>query len=402
MKRIALFKEFCKKTAAVLFCTDLAARGLDFPKVDWVLQLDCPDSIETYIHRAGRTARNETSGNSLLFLCPSEEKGMTELLQSKSISIESIEPNLSKFQSIQPRLSSMCSQYPEIKYLGQKAAQCYMRSLFVNPNKQIFDIHAYDVDAYCQSIGLPTAPLMQFHKKTSVKNDSRDLLKETNPTLFKARPLATAPAQIALVDNADTPEVDTSSEERDEELLQVKAKGLHTTLEIDAAPLEPKKASKKSIKKKMLRGLAAPEHYLYDDQDTQRAFYEFGTEESLVKKLYEDSLKSNASSLTCLRENTSEALLSAKRQEHFTQLKDRLGTIDKSDKLLARKRKLEKKLKDKAKKQRISSKSSSQPVTLQDDCEYNSNDEIIPQLNEPLERFSGSIQEDEALALQFL
>lgn len=30
---------------------------LDFPAVDWVIQLDCPEDVTTYIHRAGRTAR---------------------------------------------------------------------------------------------------------------------------------------------------------------------------------------------------------------------------------------------------------------------------------------------------------------------------------------------------------
>ena len=44
-------------SSAVLFATDVAARGLDFPAVDWVVQVDCPDDVATYIHRAGRTAR---------------------------------------------------------------------------------------------------------------------------------------------------------------------------------------------------------------------------------------------------------------------------------------------------------------------------------------------------------
>ena len=41
----------------VLFATDVAARGLDFPDVDWVVQADCPEDIASYIHRVGRTAR---------------------------------------------------------------------------------------------------------------------------------------------------------------------------------------------------------------------------------------------------------------------------------------------------------------------------------------------------------
>ena len=45
------------KTGMALFATDIAARGLDFPTVDWVLQIDCPEDVAAYIHRAGRTAR---------------------------------------------------------------------------------------------------------------------------------------------------------------------------------------------------------------------------------------------------------------------------------------------------------------------------------------------------------
>jgi len=38
----------------VLFATDIAARGLDFPTVDWVVQVDCPEDVAAYIHRCGR------------------------------------------------------------------------------------------------------------------------------------------------------------------------------------------------------------------------------------------------------------------------------------------------------------------------------------------------------------
>lgn len=50
----------------VLFATDLAARGLDFPAVDWVIQVDCPENVATYIHRVGRTARLFSSTHILL------------------------------------------------------------------------------------------------------------------------------------------------------------------------------------------------------------------------------------------------------------------------------------------------------------------------------------------------
>jgi ATP-dependent RNA helicase DDX10/DBP4 len=50
------------RCAACLFATDVAARGLDFPNVDWVVQMDCPEDVPTYVHRVGRTARSVSVG----------------------------------------------------------------------------------------------------------------------------------------------------------------------------------------------------------------------------------------------------------------------------------------------------------------------------------------------------
>jgi ATP-dependent RNA helicase DDX10/DBP4 len=45
-RRTQTYLSFLSKPAAVLFATDIAARGLDFPNVDWVLQADCPEDSE--------------------------------------------------------------------------------------------------------------------------------------------------------------------------------------------------------------------------------------------------------------------------------------------------------------------------------------------------------------------
>jgi ATP-dependent RNA helicase DDX18/HAS1 len=71
-KRTNTFFEFCNAPTGILLCTDVAARGLDIPKVDWIIQFDPPDDPRDYIHRVGRTARAGKAGKSLLFLLPSE------------------------------------------------------------------------------------------------------------------------------------------------------------------------------------------------------------------------------------------------------------------------------------------------------------------------------------------
>jgi ATP-dependent RNA helicase DDX10/DBP4 len=119
-KRYEISQQFYAKQSAILFATDVVARGLDFPSVDWVIQVDCPEDVDTYIHRVGRTARNNASGHALLMLLPSEHEGMLASLQKKNVPIKEIQVNPSKTASIQPQLAGFCSQDPEIKYLAQK------------------------------------------------------------------------------------------------------------------------------------------------------------------------------------------------------------------------------------------------------------------------------------------
>uniref|UniRef100_A0A7S1TMT7 ATP-dependent RNA helicase n=1 Tax=Erythrolobus australicus TaxID=1077150 RepID=A0A7S1TMT7_9RHOD len=73
-ERIESWREFCRLDSGVLFCTDVASRGLDLPNLTLSLQYDPPtrDEVAEYVHRAGRTARIGCSGDALLFLLPSE------------------------------------------------------------------------------------------------------------------------------------------------------------------------------------------------------------------------------------------------------------------------------------------------------------------------------------------
>jgi superfamily II DNA/RNA helicase len=56
-----------------------AARGLDLPAVDFIVQYDPPTQSEEYVHRIGRTARAGVEGTSIIFLLPSEQGYLDEL-----------------------------------------------------------------------------------------------------------------------------------------------------------------------------------------------------------------------------------------------------------------------------------------------------------------------------------
>src|SRR5882762_11095398 len=82
-KRTNTFFEFINAQTGILLCTDVAARGLDIPRVDWIIQYDPPDDPRDYIHRVGRTARAGKVGKSLLFLLPSELGFLRYLKEAK-------------------------------------------------------------------------------------------------------------------------------------------------------------------------------------------------------------------------------------------------------------------------------------------------------------------------------
>lgn len=76
---------FRQGSCQVLIATDISARGIDIPHVDFVVNYDLPESADNYVHRVGRTGRGTQKGQAFSF-CSKEEKEM----------LEEIEQNLGK------------------------------------------------------------------------------------------------------------------------------------------------------------------------------------------------------------------------------------------------------------------------------------------------------------------
>ena len=167
--RLDITVKFSASRQSCLFATDVAARGLDFPTVDWVIQLDCPEDADTYIHRVGRTARYGCNGRAVLFLEPSEEKGMLERLDAKRVNVDKINVRQKKQQSISNQLQNMCFKDPELKYLGQKAFVSYVKSIHVQKDRDVFKLNELPLEEFSASLGLPGAPRIKFGKGDTAK-----------------------------------------------------------------------------------------------------------------------------------------------------------------------------------------------------------------------------------------
>lgn len=176
-RRMAIYTEFCRKSNVVLFATDVASRGLDFPTVNWVIQLDCPEDATAYIHRAGRTARHKAKGENLLVLLPSEEEAMVDELKSRKIPINKITVDPKKMFTPRAKMEAFLAANQELKESAQRAFVAYIKSVVLMKNKKIFNVDKLDTDAYATSLGLVVAPRVRFLAKLN-KHREKNRLKQ--------------------------------------------------------------------------------------------------------------------------------------------------------------------------------------------------------------------------------
>lgn len=80
--RLKNFKAFAESsTPTILLTTDVAARGLDIPQVDLVIQIDPPLDPKVFLHRCGRAGRAGRKGLSIIFLQPGREEDYIKFLE---------------------------------------------------------------------------------------------------------------------------------------------------------------------------------------------------------------------------------------------------------------------------------------------------------------------------------
>ncbi|XP_061636068.1 probable ATP-dependent RNA helicase DDX10 [Phyllopteryx taeniolatus] len=187
MKRVEVYDDFLRKKNAVLFATDVAARGLDFPAVNWVLQYDCPEDADTYIHRVGRTARYKEGGEALLLLLPSEEKGMIARLREKKVPVDKIQVNPEKLQNVQQKLQAFLAQEQQQKERAQRCFVSYLRSVYLMRNKDVFDVFELRLHEYALSLGLAVAPRVRFLNKAQAQGAEKMSEEEEELSGFKTQ-----------------------------------------------------------------------------------------------------------------------------------------------------------------------------------------------------------------------
>jgi ATP-dependent RNA helicase RhlE len=86
--RSSVMKKFKEGDYHVLIATDVSARGIDIPDVDYVINYDLPDKAENYVHRVGRTGRGINKGVAISFCSKGEKESLEEIQQFINKKIE--------------------------------------------------------------------------------------------------------------------------------------------------------------------------------------------------------------------------------------------------------------------------------------------------------------------------
>lgn len=79
-ERFSVMKQFRNGQVLLLIATDVSARGIDIPDVDFVVNYDLPEQTENYVHRVGRTGRGTRKGKAVSF-CSAEEKPLLKEIE---------------------------------------------------------------------------------------------------------------------------------------------------------------------------------------------------------------------------------------------------------------------------------------------------------------------------------
>ncbi|KAL4219246.1 ATP-dependent RNA helicase [Mactra antiquata] len=241
--RTSTYQNFCTANSGVLICTDVAARGLHLPFVQWVVQYSCSTGVTDYIHRVGRTARAGTTGNSVMFLMPSEIDFIKHLNQ-RNISIE--EWKLGVILKDVTRILPMLPGQEETQRQAPKTVEesaTYLQNcceLFVKNGKDMSGLAKSAYQSYIRAYATYPHDLKPvFHLRNLHLGH-----------VAKTFGLREAPSNIANIPGVNTSSLQRKRKLKDDSKKQVVKKPRHDTVSEFKSPLMFTKKTKKNSKGK--------------------------------------------------------------------------------------------------------------------------------------------------------
>lgn len=178
--RSSTMNEYKALETSIMFCTDVAGRGLDVANVSLIIQYDPPSNIQDYVHRVGRTARLGRHGESIIFILPSEV-GFIDLLIGNGVSgLSRIEAASafkylvssddftglmkrdSRVEVVATDLHMMLERFvlsdETARKMAMSAFSSHVKAYATHSESEIFHLKKLHLGHVCKSFGLRDAP----------------------------------------------------------------------------------------------------------------------------------------------------------------------------------------------------------------------------------------------------
>ena len=125
-----------RKKIDILIATDVAARGLDVPRISHVVNYDVPYDTEAYVHRIGRTGRAGREGDAILFVAPREKRMLQQIERATKQKIEMLE-------------------MPSTEMINNKRISRFTQNITDNIASEGLEFYASIVEKYTQEHNIP-------------------------------------------------------------------------------------------------------------------------------------------------------------------------------------------------------------------------------------------------------
>lgn len=162
-------ERFRSLTSGLLLCTDVMARGIDIPDVNWVIQYDPPKSAESFVHRCGRTARIGNTGNALVFLLPTEDSYVKFIEINQKVVLKPYEKT-EGVNNYLPKLQKFALKDRAVYEKGARAFVSFVQSYIKHECNMIFRMKALDFGKLATGYGLLRIPKMPELKGKVIEN----------------------------------------------------------------------------------------------------------------------------------------------------------------------------------------------------------------------------------------
>ncbi|KAI3508465.1 hypothetical protein L1887_23473 [Cichorium endivia] len=181
MKQTAREKALASFTSlsdGILLCTDVAARGLDIPGVDCIVQYDPPQDPNVFVHRVGRTARLGRQGSAIVFLLPKEE-AYVEFLRIKRIPLEEKMCSEDALDVV-PQIRDAAKKDRDVMEKGLRAFVSYIRAYKEHHCNFILRWKDLEIGKLGMGYGLLQLPSMSEVKQNSLSTEGFIVVEDLN------------------------------------------------------------------------------------------------------------------------------------------------------------------------------------------------------------------------------